>query len=179
MRKAQAEIVDTLNTLKQALGNFITTENVKSMIQEGSETTLQKIKDLEQGTNKHFDPIPIHVSATNTVSSTGNIVFSKVISEHESGYDQSTGKLTAKTAGYYYISCAIMGQYNTVTYIRLMHNGNTIAYSHSNDSGHHEMLPLVTTLKLEVGDVVYFVVHSGKIHAGNYGTFSAFMISPV
>ena len=99
IRKAQAEIVDTLNTLKQAVGNVVTAENVKSLIQEGFETTLQKIKDLEQSTNKHSDAIPIHVSVTNTVSQTGNIVFSKV-----------------KTAGFYYVSCAILTDYR---YLRM------------------------------------------------------------
>jgi len=179
MRKAQAEMTDTLNTLKEALGKVITADTVKSLIQEDSQATLVKLNALEKENSKVSDAIPIHVSAVNSKVNTGVVKFSNIISEHESGYDQSTGKLTAKRAGYYYISCAILN-HSSSTYIKLVHNENIIARTHTSDSSHNRMLPLVAILKLEVRDVVYLDAYSGRIFSGGgYASFSAFMISPM
>jgi hypothetical protein len=47
---------DTLNTLKQALGNVITTENVQSMIQEDSETKYTPLQTINLCPGEYYEP---------------------------------------------------------------------------------------------------------------------------
>jgi len=176
MRKAQSEIIDTLNSLKKASGEVLTLDTVKSLIQESSEATLQKIDS-----NKPTKEIPIHITATTTSGlypTSGTVIFNNVVSDHESGYEPSTGKLTAKKAGYYYISTAVMSYSSSQGRIDLYHNNNLIAKALGGNPSHYQMLPLVATLKLDVGDVIDVRVGAGKIYGSSaYSTFSAFMIS--
>lgn len=176
MRKTQSEIVDTLNSLKKASGEVLTIDTVESLIQESSEATLQKIMS-----NIPAREIPVHITATMTSEShlsSGTVIFNNIVSDHESGYDPSTGKLTAKKAGYYYISTAVMSYSSSQGRIDLYHNNKFIARALGNDSSHYQMLPLVATLKLDVGDVIDVRIGAGKIYGSSaYCTFSAVMIS--
>jgi len=159
MRKAETDM--TLHTVKSL-------SEAKLALSEAKFRTL-----IRQGN------IPVHITATANLPSAKSagdkssgciFVFDKVLSEHESGYDPSTGKLTATKAGFYNISCFIKTDSSYECRAYLYNNEQVILRSSSGSS----VGTLVGTLKLEIGDVIYIKVDAGRLDGtGGYSSFSA------
>jgi len=108
------------------------------------------------------------------------IPFQKIIAESNSGFDGSTGTMTTKKHGLYFITVTVMKKASSTTRIFLMHNDQKIGQALSN-TPNYDMITLSATLRLNVNDKIWVQLGEGKIYGDdqNYGVFTGVKISDV
>ena len=122
-------------------------------------------------------PVYFTARATQDTTASAIIPFSNVHGEQDSGFIGSTGIMTAKISGLYYLTFSLETKIkSTSTNAELHHNGNRVCRGYSNGET-YEMISCSVTIILKQNDTVNVKLTQGKIHSGTEScTFTGFLI---
>ncbi|XP_062619515.1 heavy metal-binding protein HIP-like [Saccostrea cucullata] len=115
--------------------------------------------------------IAFQSSLTNKLENMGNqqtVIFDRVTLNEGNGYDKKTGIFTAPEEGVYTFSWAMMSKRDKYFISEIVHDGNLIAYNHSDGRGLTGYVTSSNTsnIKMKKGEKVWIRAH------GSYGQFA-------
>ena len=104
----------------------------------------------------------------------GNIlVFDRVLSNHGSGYSESSGTFRAPVEGTYYFTLHLLASGSKTLHNGIYKNGDIMGYTYAAGTGSQSVV-----IDLKVGDEVFVKAYvDGLAHGGHYCAFSGFLVN--
>ena len=188
----QTNIRNVQASLQDEIKHIITTSQLNDLIDAKCNAIVEtKLKSADVVTIEKFNQLEKKVDSMDKVQPTvyftasskqhfdtdGHpIPFEKIVADSNSGFVGSSGVFTVKIAGDYHFTASIMKYPSTNLDFIIYHNTKRVCRAMNNDTSEYHMLSCSGTISVKSGDTVFVELISGRIHSGDYSTFSGFKI---